>query len=181
MSHLTKVIMRRGDFNNGKHTGFYGDWQAYKNGFGDSNDEFWMGLEQMHRMTANSDQSLRIDLESFEGERLTLEYQTFRVGDERSGYELNLADPVDELEYANQLIRQNGAKFATKDKNGGMFDCPQRYEAGWWFVGQQCHTVLLTGSYHENDRPLFKEGIQWPAWRANQFLRSVQMKIKPKN
>lgn len=176
------MIMRRGNFNNDKHTLFNLDWSAYKNGFGSATDEFWIGLEHMHRLTKNGDQMLKVDLESFSGDRISLEYRDFQVGDERSGYALDVRNPVDQHTIANQLIRQNGAKFATKDRNGEPFDCPQRNEAGWWFVGQQCHTVLLTGTYHDNDdRPLFKEGIQWPAWHSNQYLKAVQMKIKPKS
>ena len=46
---------------------FYRDWSSYKNGFGDLHDEFWLGNDNLHRLTAAGSVSLRVDLEDFEG------------------------------------------------------------------------------------------------------------------
>lgn len=173
--------MRRGKFHDHKrHMNFNQEWSAYRNGFGDPNDEFWIGNEHMHQLTMAGDQLLQIDLESFDGERISIQYNRFKVNDERSGYRLEIGEPNNDLPIANHLLKQNRAMFATRDHNADPYNCPQRYEAGWWFSGQQCHTVLLTGTYNEQDKPLFKEGIQWPAWKNNQFLKAVQMKVRPK-
>ena len=48
---------------------FYLDWESYKNGFGDLNGEFWLGNDNLHRLTAADDVILRIDLEDFDGNK----------------------------------------------------------------------------------------------------------------
>ena len=44
-------------------------WEFYKNGFGELSGEFWLGNSNLHRLTANPDVLLRIDLEDFDGVR----------------------------------------------------------------------------------------------------------------
>lgn len=178
--------MRRGRFHeNLKQTSFNQKWAAYRQGFGDPNDEFWLGNELLHLLTADTKQTLQVDLEAFDGDRLSIRYQVFRVGDEASDFRLELAEPLNEPAVAGQLLKQNGSAFSTKDHMPNhqldAQNCPLRYNAGWWFGGQSCHQVLLTGEYNELDQPLFKEGIQWPAWKSKQFLKAVQMKIRPRH
>ena len=67
---------------------FYLDWQSYKNGFGDLKGEFWLGNENLHRLTATDDVILRVDLEDFDGNKKYAEYTTFKVADEADNYRL---------------------------------------------------------------------------------------------
>jgi len=67
---------------------FYRDWASYKIGFGDLNGEFWLGNDNLHRLTASDDFMLRVDLEDFEGNITYAEYTTFKVADEGDKYRL---------------------------------------------------------------------------------------------
>ena len=67
---------------------FYLDWESYKNGFGDLNGEFWLGNDNLHRLTATDDVILRVDLEDFDGNKTYAEYTTFKVADEEDNYRL---------------------------------------------------------------------------------------------
>ena len=67
---------------------FYLDWESYKNGFGDLNGEFWLGNDNLHRLTAADDVILRVDLEDFDGDTRYAEYTTFKVADEADNYRL---------------------------------------------------------------------------------------------
>ena len=62
---------------------FYRGWTDYKNGFGNMSGEFWLGLENIKRLTKNKNkdknQELRVDLEDFEGEKRYAKYETFKV------------------------------------------------------------------------------------------------------
>ena len=70
---------------------FYLDWESYKNGFGDLNGEFWLGNDNLHRLTAADDVTLRVDLEDFDGDIRYAEYMTFKVAYEADNYRLLIA------------------------------------------------------------------------------------------
>ena len=65
-------------------------WDDYKQGFGNLNGEFWLGLDKIHRLTANSRNKFRVDLEDFHGKKAFAEYSSFSVGSERAKYLLGL-------------------------------------------------------------------------------------------
>ena len=61
---------------------FYLGWESYKNGFGDLCGEFWLGNENLQRLTAVGNITMRVDLEDFVGDIRYAEYTTFKVADE---------------------------------------------------------------------------------------------------
>ena len=69
---------------------FYRVWDHYKRGFGSLSGEFWLGLDKIHRLTANSSNKLRVDLERFSGETAFAEYSSFHVANETAKYKLTL-------------------------------------------------------------------------------------------
>ena len=69
---------------------FYRGWADYKNGFGKPNGEFWLGLDQINRLTKSENNMLRVDLEDWEGETRYAEYDSFAIPDEASKYKLSL-------------------------------------------------------------------------------------------
>ncbi|XP_043245262.1 angiopoietin-2-like [Amphibalanus amphitrite] len=72
------VFQRRDDIQ--PHQDFYLGWTDYKEGFGNVTKEFWWGLEHLFQLTSSGRQyELRIDLESFDGNRSYVLYQGFRI------------------------------------------------------------------------------------------------------
>ena len=67
---------------------FFQGWESYKNGFGDLNGEFWLGNDNLHRLTAADDVILRVDLEDFDGNTTYAEYTTFKVANEADKYRI---------------------------------------------------------------------------------------------
>ena len=67
---------------------FYLGWESYKNGFGDPSGEFWLGNDNLHRLTAADDVTLRVDLEDFEGDKRYAEYTSFKLEDAANKYKL---------------------------------------------------------------------------------------------
>ena len=83
------VIQRRFDGS----VNFYTNWKEYENGFGSrSTGEFWLGLEKLHRLTANGEWTLRIELEDFYGNATYAEFTNFSIGDALTYYKLSFEE-----------------------------------------------------------------------------------------
>ena len=67
---------------------FYRGWEDYKRGFGDLRGEFWLGLEKIARLTNQTRQRLRVEMEDFTGYSCFAEYDLFIVNGENDGYRL---------------------------------------------------------------------------------------------
>lgn len=69
---------------------FFLDWASYKKGFGNLRREFWLGNDNLHRLTTSANMSVRFDMEDYEGDRRYAEYTTFVVADESDNYRLTV-------------------------------------------------------------------------------------------
>ena len=69
---------------------FFRAWNDYKQGFGNLNGEFWLGLDKIYRLTVSGSYKLRVDLEDLLGKTAFAEYSSFAVTSERAKYQLSL-------------------------------------------------------------------------------------------
>ena len=69
---------------------FYRGWTDYKQGFGNMDGEFWLGLDKIHRLTSSGQYKLRVDLETFAGNTAYAEYGLFGVASEDDKYKLSV-------------------------------------------------------------------------------------------
>ena len=69
---------------------FYRGWDDYKRGFVHLNGEFWLGLDNIHRLTKSGNNKLRVDLELHQ-EKAFAEYSFFAVDNETDKYKLSLS------------------------------------------------------------------------------------------
>ena len=80
---------------------FYRGWADYKNGFGNLNGEFWLGLDKIYRLTNSERYQLRVDLEDIEGKTAYAEYDMFAITSERTKYQLSMGT------YSGSLVVTN--------------------------------------------------------------------------
>ena len=80
---------------------FFRGWADYKRGFGNLNGEFWLGLDNMHRLTKEGKNRLRVDLEDIEGNTAYADYDMIAVASERAKYQLSLGN------YTGERIKLN--------------------------------------------------------------------------
>lgn len=156
---------------------FYLGWHDYKQGFGNLNGEFWLGLDKIHRLTKERSR-LHVDLEDTTGKTAYAEYDFFGVASERSKYKLSLGKYSGTA--GDSLSYHRGMAFSTKDRdndlNGG--DCANRCKGGWWF--NSCLDSNLNGLYHHGKHPTSWEGVNWNKWKGHSYsAKRAEMKIKP--
>ena len=69
---------------------FFQNWMSYKVGFGNLTEEFWLGLDKIHRLTSLKRMVLRVELGDFNNLSVYAEYDKFKVLSESATYELEL-------------------------------------------------------------------------------------------
>ncbi|XP_018411041.1 PREDICTED: tenascin-N-like [Nanorana parkeri] len=165
------VIQRR---NNGK-LDFYQRWRTYVDGFGDPNEEFWLGLDSMHKLTSTPVQyELRVDLRT-EDETAYAVYRTFSVGSSKDRYKLTVGDYSGTA--GDALTYHNGWKFTTWDKDNdiALTNCALSHQAAFWY--KNCHLANPNGRYGDNNHSM---GVNWEPWKGHEFsIQFIELKIRP--
>ena len=170
------VIQRRidasVDFNRG--------WNDYKNGFGDLNGNFWLGLEKIHKLASPGRGAiLRMDLKHFKApnDLKYAEYKKFEILGESEGYKLTCSSYSGNV--GNSFAEQYGRNFSTFDRDQdshSSFNCALKYNGGWWFSG--CFHVNLNGLYPQENQ----ESTNYMSWyllhESFGGIKFSEMKIK---
>ena len=153
---------------------FYLDWADYKIGFGNVLEEFWLGLDYLHDLTASGHHELRIDMKDFEQNTSYSMYNTFKVGSESEKYVLTASGYSGDA--GDALWRhQNGRPFSTKDAD--VHSCAQTYKGGWWYGS--CHNANLNGPYLGGEHKSYADGINWYQWKGFHYsLKFVETKFR---
>ncbi|KAI8042475.1 hypothetical protein M5D96_003788 [Drosophila gunungcola] len=128
------VFLRRND---GSQE-FFLEWKDYKEGFGLLENEFFMGLDKLHAMTASEPQELLVLLEDYGGIQAYALYDNFRVGPECNNYTLESVGSFSG-DAGDSLTTHEGMQFSTKDRDNDVWDgnCALKYTGAWWY--RDCH------------------------------------------
>uniref|UniRef100_A0A4W3HRK8 Tenascin C n=1 Tax=Callorhinchus milii TaxID=7868 RepID=A0A4W3HRK8_CALMI len=155
---------------------FYRNWRNYSAGFGDPSDEFWLGLQSLHKITSHGRYELRVDLRD-EGNSAYAVYDKFLVTDPRSRYKLHIGEYSGTA--GDSLTYHQGRPFSTKDRDNdiAVTNCALSYKGAWWY--KNCHRVNLNGVYGNRRH---SQGINWYHWKGHEHSISfVEMKLRPHN
>ncbi|NWV81139.1 TENA protein, partial [Dasyornis broadbenti] len=164
------VFLRR---QNGKED-FYKNWKTYVAGFGDPKDEFWIGLENLHKITAQGLYELRVDLRD-KGDSAYAVYDRFSVGDAKSRYRLRVDGYSGTA--GDSMTYHNGRSFSTfdKDNDSAITNCALSYKGAFWY--KNCHRVNLMGRYGDNSH---SQGVNWFHWKGHEYsIQFAEMKLRP--
>ena len=144
-----------------KSANFDRNWNDYKEGFGSIEQKnFWIGLEQMHKLTASGMYGVQIDLKINDESVTTIIYDYFAVKDESDNYRLAISGfKPGTSGLPERLSYHNGRPFTTKDKDNDAhsdYNCATHFgNTGWWFGA--CFTVHLN---HINGPTWFDSPLQ---------------------
>ncbi|XP_058379858.1 tenascin isoform X2 [Diceros bicornis minor] len=166
------VFLRR---KNGREE-FYRDWRAYATGFGDRREEFWLGLDNLNKITSQGQYELRVDLRDH-GKSAYAVYDRFSVGDAKTRYKLKVEGYSGTA--GDSMAYHNGRPFSTydKDMDSAITNCALSYKGAFWY--KNCHRVNLMGRYGDNNH---SQGVNWFHWKGHEYsIQFAEMKLRPSN
>ncbi|XP_015448834.1 tenascin isoform X6 [Pteropus alecto] len=164
------VFLRR---KNG-HEDFYRNWKAYAAGFGDRREEFWLGLDNLNKITSQGQYELRVDLRDH-GKTAYAVYDRFSVGDAKTRYKLKVEGYSGTA--GDSMAYHNGRPFSTfdKDTDSAITNCALSYKGAFWY--KNCHRVNLMGRYGDNNH---SQGVNWFHWKGHEYsIQFAEMKVRP--
>nr|XP_049605184.1 angiopoietin-4-like isoform X14 [Syngnathus scovelli] len=175
------VIQRR---RNGT-VNFFRGWNDYRKGFGDLAGEHWLGLQNIHALTASDGYQLRIDFTAFDGRDYYARYDYFSVGrdsldPEKDSYPLLVSGYSGDA--GDRLSQHSGMMFTTKDHDQDTWNngnCANNWNGAWWY--EKCYWSNLNGLYKAtgtcNGANAVWLNLGGP---KHTCLKFVEMKIRPR-
>ena len=130
---------------------FYRYWKDYKEGFGDLNGNFWLGLDKIHALAApGKGAMLLVALKHMDDNPSKVYYErypSFAVDNEANGYKLTVVGTPKGHGVTDSLTYHNGMKFTTRDKDQDLYytNCADVNKGAWWY--RSCQYVNLNGMY----------------------------------
>ncbi|XP_034753009.1 tenascin isoform X3 [Etheostoma cragini] len=166
------VFLRR---QNGKLE-FFRNWKNYTAGFGNLNDEFWLGLSNLHKITNSGHYELRVDLRD-NGESAYATYDKLTIAEPKTRYKVYIGAYSGTA--GDSMTYHHGRPFSTFDNDNdiAVTNCALSYKGAFWY--KNCHRVNLMGKYGDNSH---SKGINWFHWKGHEHsIEFAEMKIRPAN
>ncbi|KTF85539.1 hypothetical protein cypCar_00046800 [Cyprinus carpio] len=126
---------------------FFRNWRNYSAGFGDTNDEFWLGLSNLHKITSAGQYELRVDLRDGQESAFAV-YDKFYIADPRSRYKIQIGAYSGTA--GDSLSYHQNRPFSTFDHDNdiAVTNCALSYKGAFWY--KNCHRVNLMGKYGDS-------------------------------
>uniref|UniRef100_A0A3P9PI14 Tenascin Cb n=1 Tax=Poecilia reticulata TaxID=8081 RepID=A0A3P9PI14_POERE len=143
---------------------FFRNWKNYTAGFGDMNDEFWLGkflqINGMGQQIAELTCHLLLEqLRHFHVICVPYKNCVCFLGD--------------------SMTYHHGRPFSTYDHDNdiAVTNCALSYKGAFWY--KNCHRVNLMGRYGDNSH---SKGVNWFHWKGHEHsIEFAEMKIRPSN
>ena len=161
---------------------FNRNWEDYKNGFGDLDGEFWLGNENLHKLTHGRNMEMRIWAQTFGGVNVYTYYNNVSIENEENNYRLNGGVYSSGKRYSpdDWIARSANMDFSTFDRDNDIFDdhCAQLYNSGWWMSA--CFYINLNGPYQPTEAVSgYAPGIIWYGLQGmEKSLKQCTMSIR---
>ncbi|XP_071880903.1 tenascin-X isoform X24 [Anas platyrhynchos] len=157
-------------------TDFWRGWEEYAHGFGNVSQEFWLGNEALHALTAAGPTELRVDLRT-PLDAAFAHYRDFAVAGPEEHYRLHLGTYSGTA--GDAMSYHAGSPFSTRDRDPRRRPrpCAIAYTGAWWY--RNCHYANLNGRY---GTPYDHQGINWFPWKGFEFsIPFTEMKLRPQH
>ena len=166
---------------------FKRDFKPYRNGFGEFNGNFWLGLDKIKRMTDTASYELYIGLESFLAapyDTVWSRYGAFSLGSEAVNFKLTISQYYANSSVPDRMSTHNNQEFSAQDADNDSHsttDCADVHLGGWWY--NSCHDANLNGAWYaggELPNSEIENGIMWDDWPLSKHsLKTSVMAVRP--
>lgn len=138
---------------------FYRPWRDYRNGFGDTNSSFFIGLEKLHQLTKKQPHELIVRMQHFNEIVRYARYDNFAIGSEGTQYQL-LSLGRHSGNASDAMRRSETMKFTTLDRDNdkhNFSNCAQINQDAWWhaacsdwYVRYQSPSTFIKNSFQSS-------------------------------
>ncbi|CAK8686821.1 unnamed protein product [Clavelina lepadiformis] len=150
-------------------------WDDYVRGFGNPRGEYWVGLENIYRLSRQTTTpieggktsikvpKLGIYLEDWDGFKAFTEYRVFSYWPKTAKYYLHVYGRNGSDCFSTAPILRS--EFSTPDVDNTEeyhSHCDQNFKSGWWF--RWCGDTNLNGPYPKNKQEMSSNNIVWFGW-----------------
>ena len=141
------VFQRRADGS----VNFFQDWENYKNGFGQLQNEFWLENENIFTMVLQGlcprGNELRIEMINNKNVKRYAKYNHFNIGNAATKYMLHVSGFTGTVS-PDGLHFHNSKRFSAYDNNNDKpgYNTAIKYFGTWWF--REDYHVHLNGLYY---------------------------------
>lgn len=167
-------------------------WNDYLDGFGFPDQDHWIGLRNILRITRQkligeydmANAMLRIDIEDYDGNVAYMEHDSFELLSEKFDFAIaNLGRYNATKGLSDGLGYNIYSAFSTHDHNNDprrTETCVKSQRGGWWFG--HCYNINLNGVYSTKNEKMTKEKNfirDWKAVNPNySALRYISIKLQ---
>lgn len=158
---------------------FLREWNDYKQGFGNQLSEFWLGNDNIHRLTSSGTHEFRVDLTDYENNYSFATYASFALSGEEENYKLHIG-AFTGGSAGDSLTYHNDRPFSTKDRDNDVYpdNCAARFKGAWWYG--ECHNSNLNGQYLRGTQTSYADGVNWESGKGTHYSYKItEMKFRP--
>ncbi|XP_076081230.1 uncharacterized protein LOC143052163 isoform X2 [Mytilus galloprovincialis] len=171
--HIWTVMQKRFDGS----VDFYRNWNAYKHGFGSPSSEYWLGNDNIHRISTNGPHELKILLTDWQGVTKYIVRHGFYMDNEQKQYRI----------YSSHYSGNAGVTipfnipFSTFDVNNSTcadhLNCAVSHHGAWWYTC--CYYSNLNGKYYHGNHSSYADGVAWLPFHGNSYsFKKTTMMIR---
>ncbi|CAH1798503.1 unnamed protein product [Owenia fusiformis] len=145
---------------------FYRTWVEYQHGFGKTEGEHFIGLDNLASFVKGRKCKVRIDLEAWPSvspAKRFAEYSDFSITDKTDKYRLTIEGYSGTA--GDSMTYHNGQQFTTYDQDNDMSsgNCASTFKGAWWY--KSCHNSNLFGLYVKGPVcPSYAQCVAWGHW-----------------